>query len=77
MAKNITLAIKEDVLDRVRIIAAQKKTTVNGLVRSYLENLANAEGNGSSLSRRIDALRAKSNLEVGPVTWRRDDLYER
>ena len=35
--KNITLAVDEDVLDRVRVIAAERKTTVNGLVREYLE----------------------------------------
>ena len=34
--KNITLAVDEDVLDRVRVIAAERKTTVNGLVREYL-----------------------------------------
>ena len=31
MAKNITLAMDEAVLDRVRIIAARRKTTVNRL----------------------------------------------
>jgi hypothetical protein len=34
--KNITLAIDEKVLDRVRVIAAERKTTVNALVRDFL-----------------------------------------
>ncbi len=34
--KNITLAVDEDVLDKARVIAAQKKTTVNALVRDFL-----------------------------------------
>ena len=77
MTKNITLAIDEDVLDRVRVIAAERKTTVNGLVRSYLERVAETEDKASRLAGRIKALRARSQLEVGPITWKRDDLYER
>ena len=38
--KNITLAIDEDVLDRVRVVAAQRRTTVNALVREHLADLA-------------------------------------
>ena len=41
--KNITLAIDEDVLDKVRIVAAEKKTTVNALVREFLADLANRD----------------------------------
>lgn len=77
MAKNITLSIEEAVLDRVRVIAAQRKTTVNGLVRLYLENLSKADDKAARFARRIDALRARSQFEVGPVTWTRDNLYER
>lgn len=77
VTKNITLAIDEAVLDRVRIIAAERKTTVNGLVRNYLENLSGVDDKRARLAKRIDELRAKSTLEVGPVTWSRDDLYER
>ena len=34
--KNLTVAVHDDFLDRVREIAAERKTTVNGLVREYL-----------------------------------------
>ncbi len=77
MTRNITLAIDEEVLNRARVIAARRKTTVNGLVRSYLESLSDVEDKKSQLARRIDALRRRSSFEVGPVTWKRDDLYER
>ena len=39
MAKNITLAIDETLLDKVRVLAAMKRTSVNELVRSYLQRL--------------------------------------
>lgn len=77
MTKNITLAIDEDVLDRVRVAAAKQKTTVNGLVRAYLEQIAMAEDKKSRFQRRVKALRARTKFEVGPVTWTRDDLHER
>lgn len=40
LAKNITLAIDEDVLNDVRKYAAENNTTVNALVRVALEGVA-------------------------------------
>ena len=77
MQKNVTLSIDEDLLDRARVAAARRKTTVNGLVRSYLTGLVSSEDKAESFACRIDALRARSKFEVGPVTWARDKLYER
>ena len=38
--KNITLAIDDQLLEQVRVIAAERKTTVNALVRLHLEQIA-------------------------------------
>ena len=38
--KNLTLAIDEDILDRVRVVAAHRKTTVNAMVRAFLSEIA-------------------------------------
>ena len=77
MTKNITLAMDEAVLDRVRVIAAERKTTVNGLVRDFLEGIARQEDRSERARRRLRELIERSTLEVGPVTWTRDDLYDR
>jgi hypothetical protein len=77
MTKNITLAVEEEVLDRVRVVAAERKTTVNGLVRAYLEQVAVAEDKKGRFQRRIKGLRARTKFEVGPVTWTRGELHER
>ncbi|MDZ4841535.1 MAG: ribbon-helix-helix protein, CopG family [Hyphomicrobium aestuarii] len=37
MPKNITLAIDEDLLDKVRVLAAIRRTSVNEMVRQFLE----------------------------------------
>ncbi len=76
-SKNLTLAIDEDVLNRVRVVAAERKTTVNGLVRAHLEQIAAAEDKKGRFRRRLKALRARTQFEVGPVTWTRDELHER
>ncbi|MBO0903254.1 ribbon-helix-helix protein, CopG family [Jiella sonneratiae] len=35
MAKNITLAIDEDLLDKMRVLAAMRRTSVNAMVRDF------------------------------------------
>ncbi len=43
MAKNITLAIDEELLEKVRVLAAMKRTSVNELVRGFLTRLVEEE----------------------------------
>jgi hypothetical protein len=57
--KNITLAIDEDVLDAARQYAAERKTTVNALVRAELERIARSQG------RLKDALRELREMSAG------------
>jgi hypothetical protein len=77
MTKNITLAVDEAVLERVKILAAERKTSVNALVREYLDGLATAADRTQRARRRLLELAEQSKAEVGPVTWKRDDLYDR
>lgn len=39
MAKNITLSVDENVLQRARVIAAVRRTSVSELVRGFLQGL--------------------------------------
>jgi hypothetical protein len=77
MTKNITLAIDEAVLDEARVYAAKRNTSVNGLVRDFLEGIAKQEDRTERARRRLRELAERSTLEVGDVTWKRDDLYDR
>jgi len=77
MAKNITLAIDEAVLEEARIYAAKRNTSVNGLVRDFLRGIAKQEDRTERARRRLRELAERSTLEVGEVTWKRDDLYDR
>jgi hypothetical protein len=75
--KNITLAVDDDVLVKVRVIAAQRRTTVNAMVRDFLTSVARLEDRTERARRRIRELAEKSTAEVGPITWKREDLYDR
>lgn len=37
MTKNITLAVDDDLLAKFRLVAAERHTTVNALVRGFME----------------------------------------
>ena len=41
--KNISGCLEDGPYEQSRVIAAQRKTTVTGLVRQYLESLSDAE----------------------------------
>ena len=74
--KNITLAIEETVLDEVRVYAAKRNTSVNGLVRDFLNGIAEQEDKTVRARRRLRELMDRTTLEAGPVTWTRDDLHD-
>jgi Asp-tRNA(Asn)/Glu-tRNA(Gln) amidotransferase A subunit family amidase len=75
--KNITLSVDEATLHEARKYAAERNTTVNALVRAYLSSIAQREERVRQAVKRLKRLSADSELEVGPVTWTRDELYER
>ncbi|MFC4725804.1 DUF6364 family protein [Glycocaulis abyssi] len=81
MTKNLTLAIEDELLDRARIIAAIRRTSVNAMVREYLEREVRREGDDA---RRADAWAAffretgtpRSGPEAGEgVKFDREELY--
>ena len=75
--KNITLAIDEGVLDQVRVYAAQHKTTVNGLVREFLQTLVPDETRLASVQSRLKDLMDNSTGRMSSAyVWNREELYE-
>jgi len=43
VAKNITLAVDEEVLQRARVVAAIRRTSVSELVRAFLKGLTESD----------------------------------
>lgn len=77
---NVTLTLEEELVKRVRKIAVERDTTLTGLIRAYLEELA-AEDDVSGRKRRereaLDRTFARFQLKVGKKTWTRADLHAR
>lgn len=75
--KNVTLALDEKILREARRIAAERSTSVNALIRDFLERLTERESHARAARRRIAELCRDSKAEVGGRRWSRDELHER
>jgi hypothetical protein len=75
---NLTLTIDGDLLKRARMRALEQDTSVNALVRDYLEDLAGQAKAPDPIKAFLELAR-RSNAGSGPAgrTWTRDELYER
>ncbi len=75
--KNVTIALDESTLREARRIAAERSTTLNALIRDFLERLTLRESHARKARRRIAELCRASKAEVGERNWTRDELHER
>jgi hypothetical protein len=74
---NLTIAVEDDVLRRARIKALEQGTSVNALLRGYLEAYV-GEGAQRRLAMRelLDLSRTSQSARAGR-RWRREELHER
>lgn len=75
--KNITLSVDEKVLALARRYAAERKTTVNALVREHLTRMAQHADRAAQARRRIRELSELSKAVMGSAEFDRDALHER
>jgi len=76
--KNITLAIDDGVLDKVRVVAAQRKTTVNAMVRDFLAELAQSDERREQARAELLELMRTSKGRLRPdYVFSREDSHER
>ena len=75
---NLTLSIDDDLLRRARIKALEHGTSVNALLREYLEAFTGTGKAKAALEAFIEI--AERHRGQGPDqgrTWTRDELYDR
>lgn len=75
--KNVTLALDETTLRDARRIAAERSTSVNALVREFLDQLTARESRAHEARQRIVKLSRSSRAARGNSKWTRDDLHAR
>jgi len=77
---NLTLSLDDKLVKKVRKIAVERDTTLTGMVRGYLEELAAADAASGRKRREREALERSFEsfrFKVGGQTWKRADLYAR
>jgi hypothetical protein len=76
--RNITLAVEEDVLERARVIAAERKTTVNAMVREFLADVARRDERMESARAGLRELMRNSKGRMRPdFKFNREETHER
>ena len=74
---NLTITVDNEVLKRARIRALQEDTSVNAVLRDYLEAYAGAAGRRRRAMDRFVTLSKRAGAGRGAAIWTRDDLHER
>jgi hypothetical protein len=71
---NITLSLDEAMIERAREVARQQGTSLNQLIREYVESLA-GQLSGDEVLAEFDAM-WKEPGNSGGKRFRRDELYD-
>jgi len=74
---NLTIAIDEESLKKARIRALHEGTSVNALLREFLDSYAGVRREQKEAAGRIGAFSRSSKSRRGGRTWTRDSLHER
>lgn len=73
---NLTLSIDDELLQRAREAALRERTTVNALVREFLQRYADARRQRLAAIDALDAVAGR--IEFGSTgSWTREALHER
>jgi len=74
---NLTITVNEESLKRARVRALEEGTSVNALLRDFLESYAGVSDAYETAIRDILERSRRSGSRRGNATWTRDELHER
>lgn len=74
---NLTLSIEEETLKRARIRALEQGTSVNAVVRDFLQSYAGVQDERRALRRFVELSEgSRAGVESRGRSWKREDVYE-
>lgn len=77
-SKNITLTMPAELVRRAKVLAAQRDMSVSSLVARLLEQLVGEVDDYDDVAERERRMMSgDADLQIGPITWSRDDLHQR
>ncbi len=74
---NLTITVEDEVLKRARIRALEENTSVNAILREYLESYAGVATRRRDAIEDLLSLSRRSEAGRGTARWTRDELHER
>jgi plasmid stability protein len=75
---NLTITVDDEVLKRARIKALEQGTSVNAVLREFLENYSGVRREREEAWRNIKELARRSGMSIGGEKLpRREELYDR
>jgi len=74
---NVTFKIDDQLLDKARRLANQRKTSLNAIVRERIEAFVSSDRRRELALQGLEDFFERSQAIVGPKTWTREDLHER
>jgi hypothetical protein len=75
--RNLTLVIEVDLLRDARALAKQRRTSVNEMVRGYLQQVVGRERRRHAALESIQRLLDRPPVHLGRPRRSRDELHER
>lgn len=74
---NLTITVDSEILKRARIRAITEDTSVNAVLREYLESYAGVPGRHRGAIEHLLSLSRTAKSGRGAATWTRDELHAR
>ncbi len=77
MPRNLTLTIDEELIRAARKVALDRNTSVNNLVRGFLETLVAESGEQRAAMKYMEEFFRDKPFAIGKRKWTRAELHER
>lgn len=74
---NLTISIDDEVLKQARIKAVEQGTSVNSILREYLESYAGTRPKQEEAIEKLIRLSDTAKSRRGSSKWSRDELHDR
>jgi len=74
---NLTLKIDDSLLEKARLLASRRKTSLNAIVRQRLEEFVSSDLSRQAAIEGLESFYSRCEAKVGSKTWTRDQIHER
>ncbi|MGD9162994.1 MAG: ribbon-helix-helix protein, CopG family [Desulfobacteraceae bacterium] len=74
---NVTLKIDDDLLKKARHIAAEKKISINAIIREKIEEFVSQNSRKETFLMGLESFYDRCKAQIGIKTRTRDEIHER